>query len=302
MNNAEKLEYCKRLELYRQMFLIRTFENNLLNLFSKGYISGTTHTYSGQEAIAVSVIDNIDTNDIIFSNHRCHGHYLAATDDVEGLLNEIVGNSNGINQGYGGSQHIQRGKFYSNGIQGGYLPMATGMALAEKFKESNNIVVAFIGDGTWGQGIVYESLNIASLLCVPLLIVVENNGYAQTTPVSLNTAGKIIDRPKAFGISSDEITSSDIDVLQKLFKEKISIVRNYKKPYVQIVNTYRFNAHSKGDDTRDPIMIDLWKKNHDPILLAEEKLKIEDVLVIKKNVLDLIQYITETILPELKPK
>ena len=139
--------------LYSTMYLIRKFENRLLELFSEGKLFGTTHTYVGQEAIAVSVIFNLESSDIVFSNHRCHGHYLAKENDPEGLLAEIMGREGGVCGGRGGSQHLHKNNFYSNGIQGGYLPNALGMAFAEKYKKTGNIVVAFIGDGTLGEGI-----------------------------------------------------------------------------------------------------------------------------------------------------
>ena len=142
----------------------------LLDLFEKGKLFGTTHTYVGQEAIAVSAIENINKSDIVFSNHRCHGHFLAKEDDPEGLLAEIMGR--GINVWVViGSQHLQKNNFFSNGIQGGIVANSLGMAFAEKYRNTDNIVVSFIGDGTWGEGIVYESINMASLWSVPLLII-----------------------------------------------------------------------------------------------------------------------------------
>ena len=204
---------------YKQALLIRRTEDTFIELFSKGKLNGTVHTCNGQEFSAVAICNYLQKQDIVFSNHRCHGHYLAYSDDVEGLFYEIIGDKRGINQGYGGSQHIQNGNFFSNGIQGGYMPIVVGMAMASKLKKEEGIVVAFIGDGTWGEGVVYESMNIASLYKVPLLVVVENNFIAQTTSIELNTAGKLIDRAKAFDLSCGEISSSDVKILIPLFKE-----------------------------------------------------------------------------------
>jgi len=251
-------------KLYEKMFLIRTFETRLLELFKEGKLFGTVHTYSGQEAIAVSVMDNLNKNDIVFSNHRCHGHYLAKEDDPKGLLAEIMGKEGGICAGRGGSQHICKNNFYSNGIQGGFLPNALGMAFAEKYNKTGNIVVAFIGDGTLGEGIVYETLNLASLWQVPLLIVIENNCYAQSTHIKNNLAGSIFDRIKAFEIRFDEFASNDINELHPQFKKIIDNIRTYKCPYISIIHTYRLNAHSKGDDFRDKKEIEYWKTK-DPL-------------------------------------
>jgi TPP-dependent pyruvate/acetoin dehydrogenase alpha subunit len=252
------------IDLYEKIILIRKFENRLLELFSEGKLFGTTHTYVGQEAIAVSVIDNLHKDDIVFSNHRCHGHYLAKEDDPKGLLGEIMGRDVGTCAGRGGSQHLCRGNFFSNGIQGGYLPNALGMAFAEKYTQTGNIVVAFIGDGTFGEGAVYETMNLASLWKVPLLIVVENNRYAQTTSIDENLAGSILERSNAFGISSGEVESNDIRLLHPIFKELINHMRKEGGPHLQVVNTYRFNAHSKGDDFRAKKEIDFWRKK-DPL-------------------------------------
>ena len=143
MKNKKQVPYSL---LYEKIVLIRKFENRVLELFSEGKLFGTTHTYVGQEAIAVSAIENLKSSDIVFSSHRCHGHYLAKEDDPLGLLGEMMGKEIGVCAGRGGSQHLYRNNFFSNGIQGGYLSNALGAAFAEKYTHSNNIVIAFIGD------------------------------------------------------------------------------------------------------------------------------------------------------------
>jgi len=270
-------------DLYKKITLIRKFENRLLELFSEGKLFGTTHTYVGQEAVAASVISNLNNSDVVFSNHRCHGHYLAKEDDPKGLLGEIMGRDVGTCAGRGGSQHLCRGNFFSNGIQGGYLPNALGMAFAEKYARTGNIVVAFIGDGTLGEGSVYETMNLASLWKVPLLIVVENNQYAQTTPIAKNLAGTITDRANAFGIANGEIESNNIEELYPLFKKIINRIRKDGNPYFQVVKTYRLNAHSKGDDFREEKEIALWRKK-DPLVYFENILSKDEREGIEKKV------------------
>ena len=137
---------------------------------------------------------------MVFSNHRCHGHYLAFTDDAFGLLSEVMGKATGTCGGKGGSQHLCRGNFYSNGVLGSIVPVATGIALAEKKKGTGAVSTVFLGDGTLGEGVTYESLNMASLWQLPVLFVVENNHYAQSTPVELELAGSIAARGAAFGV------------------------------------------------------------------------------------------------------
>ena len=259
--------------LYK-MYLIRLFEISLLNMFHKGYLSGTTHTCIGQEAIPVALEAFLRKDDIILSNHRCHGHYLARTDDIEGLLLEIQGHPNGICKGRGGSQHLYKNGFLTNGIQGNLFPVAVGMAFKQKQIGKKNIVIIFIGDGTFGEGIVYEGLNLASLLKVPLLIIVENNQYAQSTHYKHNLAGSIAKRAMAFNIQWHEVETNDIDQLSWAFNNSVSSVRYSQEPYMQIIKTYRLAAHSKGDDVRDTSEISTWQQR-DPIKLLKNKLSDE---------------------------
>jgi len=249
---------------YKKMFSIRLVEERLLAMYAEGRLTGTIHTCIGQEACAVGVVTPLLNDDIIVSNHRCHGHYLARYMDVKGLVAEIMGLDSGICGGIGGSQHLYRENFYSNGIQGGMVPAALGMALAESKKGKDCISVAFIGDGTLGQGIVYESMNIASLWSVPILFVIENNLYAQSTPISLNLAGSIADRPKSFGIEARSC-GNDLEDIYATAASMTEYVRNERKPACMIINTYRLAAHSKGDDTRDFDELKHWKGN-DPML------------------------------------
>ena len=280
--------------LYEKMFLIRKFEGLLLDFFSKGKLFGTTHTCVGQEATAVSVMAHLNKSDIVFSNHRCHGHFLAKEDDPEGLLAEIMGRENGVCGGRGGSQHLHKNNFYSNGIQGGIVANSLGMAFAEKYKRRGNIVVVFMGDGTWGEGISYEALNMASLWNVPLLVVVENNRYAQSTPVELNIAGSILKRAQAFDIEADEVESNNVAILYPKFEEVVRFVRGKQQPFVQIVNTYRLNAHSKGDDDRSKDEVRKWWKK-EPLQYLESKISKEDVNQIKLSVDKRLQEIEQRV-------
>jgi len=178
-------------ELWRRVLLIRRFEELLLRMFESGDIVGTTHCCIGQEANAVGVASCLRADDFVVSNHRCHGHYLARTGDVEGLLAEMMGRSAGAVGGRGGSQHLHVENFISNGILGGGTPIAVGTALAHKLEKTGAVTVCFIGDGTFGEGVLYEALNLASLWRLPVLFVVENNRYSQSTPIEKNLAGSL---------------------------------------------------------------------------------------------------------------
>ena len=198
------------------MFFIRRFEETLLDLFSQGKLVGTTHTYIGQEANGVGIIDHLEPErDVVFSNHRCHGHYLAFTDDAFGLLCEVMGKATGICGGKGGSQHLCKGNFYSNGVLGSIVPVATGIALAEKRKGTGAVSTVFLGDGTLGEGVTYESLNMASLWKLPVLFVVENNHYAQSTPVELELAGSIPARARRSAIETAELATTDVEEIHE---------------------------------------------------------------------------------------
>jgi len=275
------------------MYLIRKFENLILDLFSKGEIGGTTHTYMGQEAIAVGIINNLTNNDTLISSHRCHGHYLTYTDDLEGLLAEIMGKKEGICGGRGGSQHLHKGNFYSNGVQGNMFPVAAGMALANK-RTGDDLVVIFIGDGTFGQGVIYETLNICSVLKIPLLVIVENNYYAQYTSINDNFGGTFKKRIESFDISFGEMSTNDVELIYKRFSTLIPSLRINKIPHVELINTYRLGPHSKGDDFRDTKELRQWEKK-DPILLIEKNIHIQTIEKIKNEIDDRIQNVYEKI-------
>jgi TPP-dependent pyruvate/acetoin dehydrogenase alpha subunit len=258
---------------YQQMYVIRRLEETLLEMFSAGEINGTTHTCIGQEATAAGVISHLDSErDVIFSNHRCHGHYVAFTDDVEGLIAEVTGRTTGTCGGKGGSQHLCRGNFYSNGIQGSIVPVATGIALAERERKSGAVTTVFIGDGTLGQGALYECLNMASLWRLPLMVVVENNHYAQSTPEELAVSGSISARAAAFGIPTAEITTTDVEEIHATAGSAVERIRATGEPFFMVLDTYRFSPHSKGDDTRDPAEIEARRASSDPIALIADRL------------------------------
>lgn len=260
-------------KIYRDLYTIRRFEETLLENFSKGAFFGTTHTYSGQEANAVGVLTNLLPGDVVFSNHRCHGHYLASGGDPRRLFAELMGKSTGVCGGRGGSQHLQWCNFYSNGVQGGILPIATGMALAEKFKKSKAIVTAFLGDGTLGEGVVYEALNLASLWSAPIFFVLENNHIAQTTPVELAVAGSIPARFSAFGIAVEALDSSDVLAILPVAERLIAEVRESCSPRALVLNTCRFSPHSKGDDTRPAEEIARMRRERDPLKIQANRLE-----------------------------
>ncbi|AZZ36913.1 pyruvate dehydrogenase [Bdellovibrio sp. qaytius] len=267
--------------LYKAL-LSRAVEEKLLNLFNEGLLSGTVHTCIGQELSGAVISEFLIKNDTIFSNHRCHGHFLSITDDVNGLIAELMGKSSGVCGGRGGSQHLYKDGFFSSGIQGGFLPVSAGLALGHKFNQSKNIAVAFIGDGTLGEGAIYEAFNVASKWNLPLLVVLEDNGFSQSTAQEETLAGSITARAAAFDMMSENVDTWDWQTFHEKSGKFIAKVREESRPGLLVVKTFRLKAHSKGDDNRpaefvkkyfdiDPL--NLWIKANE----AEHTKKMQDI-------------------------
>jgi acetoin:2,6-dichlorophenolindophenol oxidoreductase subunit alpha len=274
--------------LYRRMRFIRRFEESLLALFEEGLLNGTTHACIGQEANAVGLIEHLQEDDHLFSNHRCHGHFLARTGDAFGLLAEIMGKRAGLCGGIGGSQHICAPGFKSNGVQGGIVPTAAGIALAHQLNGSDGLSVVFLGDGTLGEGVVYETLNLTALWDLPLLLVLEDNGWSQSTPSRLNLAGDIAARFAAFGLPLLEVASTDVLEIDAAAGEVVSGCRERHGPGVLIIHTYRLCHHSKNDDNR-PIEEVRSRWAYDPLAVHGIRLDPGDRTAIDTEVEEALQ-------------
>ncbi len=231
--------------------LIRRTEELLLRLFSQGLLSGTTHTCLGEEICAMSVVRALrHPDDIVLSNHRNHGHFLTYSGDFLGLVAEIMGREAGVCGGIGGSQHIAFRGFHSNGVQGGMTAIGAGHALAIQRRNSEGVVAIIVGDGTLGQGLLYESMNLASIWSVPALFVVENNGIAQTTPTADTVGGSILARGEAFGLATWRLDDSAPGFLADV-ESIVAETRRSRKPGFLVIDTRRLGPHSKGDDMRE---------------------------------------------------
>ena len=238
-------------ELFEQMIVINSVERELLKLFDKGVLRGTVHTCIGQEGVASGVVNALDASrDIVCSNHRGHGHFIAHTGDCAGLIAEIMGRQDGVCRGIGGSQHLHATNFYSNGVLGGMAPVAVGMAFAEKTKGNGSIVAIFLGDGSLGEGVIYEAFNLASLWALPVLFIVEANGYAQSTAICDEQAGNLAERASSFGIASSKVDGNDVLATHELSTQIVAKMRDNSLPHFLYCQTYRLAPHSKGDDTR----------------------------------------------------
>tara|TARA_B100000963_G_scaffold26908_1_gene20066 strand:+ start:6364 stop:8328 length:1965 start_codon:yes stop_codon:yes gene_type:complete len=238
-------------EEIKQAIVIREVENSFLTLFGQGKLNGTVHTCVGQEFTGVFVSKYLTEDDHMVTNHRGHGHYISKTGDIKGLVAELLGKEIGCSGGMGGSQHLYNKNFLSNGIQGGMVPIACGIAKYYKLQKQKNISVAFIGDGTLGEGIIYETFNIAAKKEYPLLIVLESNGMAQSTSTEQTFSGDMQKRIEGFGIEYIETTTDDLFDLDTKVKKAITQVRDENKPTLINIKTNRLNSHSKGDDNRE---------------------------------------------------
>ena len=295
MNNAGEaaLASPSNAGLFAAMVRIRLFEQRVLDEFPSGRFYGTTHTYLGQEANAVGVLSNINPEDVVVSNHRCHGHFIAYGGELHALYAELMGKATGVCGGVGGSQHLHWRNFYSNGILGGTMPLAVGMALAERWKFKGDgdcpVAIAFLGDGTLGEGVLYEALNMAALWSAPVLFVLENNRIAQTTPVKLAVSGEIAARFAAFGLPVTELDTSDVLGIQPVARACLDEIRSRPGPRALILNTYRFGPHSKGDDTRDPAEMAAIRAGRDPLIVHGERLEDEERAAIETAVEDQVE-------------
>ena len=261
--------------ILRKAVASRLVEEALLDLFSRGKLHGTVHTCIGQEMSGAVVTEFLREGDTIFSKHRCHGHFISRNDDVEGLIAELMGRSSGVSGGLGGSQHLYKDGFFSNGIQGGIVPVAAGLAMGHKIKGQGHISVVFIGDGTLGEGAVYEAFNIAAKWSLPMLVVLEDNKYSQSTAQSETLSGAICDRATAFGIETAVGSTWEWRELYETVGDLRTAMRMDGKPRFLQIETYRLKAHSKGDDTRPRDVVEPYEKR-DPVTLFLSDLSSEE--------------------------
>jgi acetoin:2,6-dichlorophenolindophenol oxidoreductase subunit alpha len=263
--------------VYRTMRTIRRFEEKLAELVAAGKLGGFLHLYTGQEAVAVGVCAHLGDGDFVASTHRGHGHCIAKGVDVAGMLAELFGRATGTCKGKGGSMHIadmDRGMLGANGIVGAGIPLATGAALTCKLKRTGGVAVAFFGDGASNQGQFHESLNLASLWKLPVVYVVENNGWGEFTPTDFVVPVKdIAERAASYAMPSAITDGMDFfDVFEKA-GEAIARARRGEGPTLVECKTYRFAGHFVGDPLRYRAKqeAERWIKTRDPLALFERQ-------------------------------
>jgi TPP-dependent pyruvate/acetoin dehydrogenase alpha subunit len=267
-------------EIYRQMLLIRGFEELVQSLFLKGDIYGTTHLYSGQEAIATGVASLLEKRDRVAATYRGHGHALALGVDPQKLLDEMLGRESGINAGRAGSMNVNSpddrliGSF---GIVGGSIAAATGAALALK-RTTGGVAVAYFGDGAMNQGYVFECLNFCQVLKLPVIFVCENNGYGEYTAFRSVTAGEIKARAEVMEVPAETIDGMAVWTVREAAQRALAHTRGDDGPAFIEALTYRFVGHSRSDPGayRPEGELDEWKAR-DPIVLLRTQLEAEGI-------------------------
>lgn len=270
-------------DAYQRMLLIRYFEETIEKLFLEGRVMGTAHTCIGQEAISVGVAAALQPQDAMTTTHRGHGHFLARGAEPARVMAELFGKSIGYSKGRGGSQMMmdpEIGFYGSNGITGGSIPFATGIALDASMRKTGRVTACMFGDGASNQGVFHESLNIAALWKLPVLYIVENNGYAMSTATTQGLANPCVaDRAKAYNIPGETINGNNYEAVRDCIAKYADAARKGKGPALIECLTYRLSGHSRGDPrvyrTREEEQ-EAWNK--DPINALAKRLIDEKIL------------------------
>ena len=267
----EKFSKDNLISWYQKMLLIRRFEEKAGQLYGMGLIGGFCHLYIGQEAIAVGVKHNMKEGDSVITTYRDHGHMIACSSDINAIMAELLGRSDGSSKGKGGSMHLFdiKKKFYGgHGIVGASVPIGAGIAFADKYKERKNVTFCYFGDGAAHQGQVYETFNMAKLWNLPIVFIIENNHYAMGTSVSRSSSiDRIHKRGDGFNIPNKLVDGMNIFEVIKSTKNEIEYVRQGNGPYLIEMDTYRYRGHSMSDPAkyRPKEEVQETKEQKDPI-------------------------------------
>lgn len=273
----------KLLAMYREMLMIRRFEEKAGQLYGMGLIGGFCHLYIGQEAVVTGIQAAAQEGDAVITTYRDHAHMLACGMDPKGIMAELTGRIGGFSKGKGGSMHmfsVEKQFFGGHGIVGANVPLGTGIAFAQKYKNTGKITMTYFGDGAANQGQVYEAFNMASLWQLPVIYVIENNEYAMGTSTKRHAADtQLFKRGESFGIPGVQVDGMDVLAVYEASKKVIEHVRGGKGPYVMEVKTYRYRGHSMSDPAkyRSKEEVEDYKENRDPITQFRKRLDAQGV-------------------------
>ena len=293
------------LKFYRDMLLIRRFEEKAGQLYGMGLIGGFCHLYIGQEAVVVGLEAAARDGDKRITSYRDHGHMLACGMDPNGVMAELTGRSGGYSKGKGGSMHMfsKEKNFYGgHGIVGAQVPLGAGLAFADRYRENNCVTFTYFGDGAANQGQVYETFNMAALWKLPVIFVIENNQYAMGTAQERSTSSpEIYTRGEAFGIKGEAVDGMDVIAVKTAGDKAADYCRAGKGPYILEIKTYRYRGHSMSDPakyrTREEVQ--KMRAQRDPIeairtlLVSEKHATDEEIKTIDKEIKDIINACAE---------
>jgi pyruvate dehydrogenase E1 component alpha subunit len=272
------------LRMYRRMLMIRLFEEQVNDLYTRALMPGLAHLYIGEEAVAVGICEALRSDDYITSTHRGHGHCLAKGASIDRMFAELLGKEAGYCKGKGGSMHIadpHTGNLGANAIVGGSTGIATGAAFSAKRLGTGQVSVCFFGEGALGQGLLYEVMNLAALWKLPVIYVCENNLYNEYTHYSETTAGDILARGPAFGVHSESVDGQDVRAVHDVARRLVERARSGDGPALLVVNTYRYMGHHVGDVSREYYRSkqeeQQWRTERDPIKLLGDWLLAENL-------------------------
>jgi TPP-dependent pyruvate/acetoin dehydrogenase alpha subunit len=283
-NIHSELDIERWLRMYRKMQMIRLFEEQANDLYTRALMPGLAHLYIGEEAVAVGVCEALNTDDYITSTHRGHGHCVAKGAALDRMFAELLGKEAGYCKGKGGSMHIadpDTGNLGANAIVGGSMGIATGAALSAKRLKTNQVAVCFFGDGAMGQGLLYEVMNMAALWKLPVIYVCENNLYNEYTHNSETLAGDMVTRAVGFGVPGETVDGQDVRKVYAVTKQIVDRVRQGAGPAFLVCNTYRFTGHHVGDVNREYYRSkqeeQMWKTDRDPVKMFADWLTSENL-------------------------
>ncbi len=256
---------------YKDMLLIRRFEEKAGQMYGMGLIGGFCHLYIGQEAVVVGMQAVATPDDAVITSYRDHGHMLACGMESRGVMAELTGRSGGYSKGKGGSMHMfsrEKGFFGGHGIVGAQVPLGTGIAFAQKYGKTGGVCQAYLGDGAINQGQVYEAFNMAALWSLPVVYVIENNKYGMGTSVERASARTdLYQRGQAYGIPGTQVDGMDVLAVKEAADKAVSHARGGKGPYILEMLTYRYRGHSMSDPAkyRSKEEVQKMRQEHDPI-------------------------------------
>ena len=304
------------LNLYRNMYLIRLFEESCGENYSKGFIRGFLHLYIGQEAVAVGSIDSLEEKDFIVTHYRDHGHAIARGLSTNGLMAELFGKETGVSKGKGGSMHLfdsEKNFMGGHAIVGAQMPLAAGFALASQYRKEDSVTMVYFGDGATNQGTFHETMNLASVWKLPIVFFLENNFYGMGTSVErIRSNGKSFSNmAEGYGIPSTIVDGMDVIAVKETTKEVVDKVRSGNGPALIEATTFRFQGHSMADPAkyRESSEVDEWRKK-DPVesfpeyIISKNIASKDEINDVKKSVEDemdaAVKFATESNEPDLE--